>query len=105
MSSARQELSPKYSAERLLVVFNFVSQLDAGETLTSATTTAAVYSGTDASPSAILSGATAVSGVEATQLTIGGVEGAIYMLSCAGVTSSGQTIVITGFLSVIGTTP
>lgn len=83
--------------------FPFTSRLAIGETISSATVTAAVYSGVDASPSSILSGAASISGGIVTQTITGGTVGVIYSLSCAATTSLSNVLVLTAFLAVIPT--
>lgn len=97
----RQEFQPKYAGATCLVVFNFTSDLASDETIDSAVVTCAVYSGTDASPSSMISGADSTSGYLVSQLITGGTVGNVYELLCTIVTSLGQTLVKPGFLAVI----
>lgn len=90
----------KRAGELRACPFDFTSSLSAAVTLVSATCTASVYSGNDASPSALLSGSPTVSGNVATQLTTGGVSGTIYSLLCKGTLSDGQQLDIQGFLAI-----
>jgi hypothetical protein len=85
--------------------FNFVSQLAVGETIENATVTASVYTGVDANPSAIVSGAATINGTVVMQLITGGVLGVIYELLCKIVTSLGQTIEQSGYLAIIPDLP
>lgn len=85
--------------------FNFTSQLAVGETISSATVTASVYTGVDANPSAIISGSATISGAVVSQKITGGVLGVIYELLCAAVTSAGQTIQLAGYLAIIPDLP
>jgi hypothetical protein len=66
-------------------------------------TTATVFSGTDASPSAIVSGSTTISGTTVTQKITAGVTGVIYDVLCTVTTSLGQTLQQDGLLAVIPT--
>ena len=90
-----KEASTPFSA-----TFSFAIDLALGETLSSASVTAAVYSGTDPTPSAIISGAASSSGGEGTQILIDGVEGVIYLLVCLVGTSLGGTLTRTGYLAI-----
>jgi hypothetical protein len=90
----------KAPSEILTLTFPFLSRLAVGETISSATVSATVYSGTDASPSAILSGGTTISGSEVKQKVTGGVLGVTYLLTCSAVTSTGQNLALSGFLSI-----
>jgi hypothetical protein len=58
------------------------------ETIASAATTITVYSGTDANPSAMVSGAATISGTKVTQTLIGGVSGTVYTIT----TTIGTTV-------------
>ena len=99
--TSRIVLEPKNAAETVSIVFDFASQLAVGETLSSATVTAVVYSGVDSSPSAIISGSAAISGTKITQKVTGGTLGVTYVLTCAVVTSTSQTLQMIGYLVVV----
>jgi hypothetical protein len=101
MLLSRADLRPKFTDERVKCTFDFASLLTNDESLSSATTTAAVYAGADASPSALISGAATISGSVVTQLIIGGTAGVIYQIDCKAVTSASQTLVLTSRLAVI----
>jgi hypothetical protein len=96
---------PKIDSADLFLDFDFLSQLDVGETISGATVTATLFSGVDATPSAIISGADTVSGPVVTQKIVDGVVGVIYLLSCAITTSLGATKIMQGYLAVIDTNP
>ena len=96
----QQTLPSKLPAEQLKVGFEFASLLAAGETLSSGTVTSVLYSGTDASPSAVISGAASISGTQLVQLLIGGVTGNIYNLTASATTSAGKTLNIQGLLTI-----
>ena len=84
-----------------IFTFNFQDQLAVGETISSASVAATVYSGTDASPSSLISGADSISGAEVSQVITGGVAGVTYVLTCTAVTSTSHTIVSSGPLVVM----
>lgn len=96
-------LGPKYAAETRTETFDFTSRLALAETLSTASVTATVYSGTDASPSALVSGSAGISGAKVTQLITAGTVGVTYMLSCSVTTSTGQTLVLKGYMTVVPT--
>lgn len=98
-------LDPKRVTDVELVTVDFLSLLAIGETISTKVVTASVYSGTDASPSAIISGAATSSGTTVTQSIIGGVAGAIYYLLFTITTSLSQTRTIGAFLAVIPNAP
>lgn len=86
------------------IPFDFSSLLAIGETISTQVVTATVYSGTDAAPSNIISGsATASSGI-VTQLidttSTNGVAGVTYELLAAVTTSAGQTLHLSGYLTI-----
>lgn len=91
----------KNSGETKNLVFDFAGRLAIGESVSSATTVATVYSGTDSTPSAVINGAATCSGTKATQSVKAGTVGVTYLLTCTAVTSASQTLVLTGFLAVL----
>lgn len=91
----------KTDGETVTLTFSFLSRLAASETISTQTVTATVYSGTDASPSSIISGSASASGSNVTQKITGGVVGVIYQLLCTITTSTSQTLELTGFLAVV----
>jgi hypothetical protein len=97
----RSDLGNKYLGETCKAIFDFISRLAVGETISTATVTAVVYSGVDSTPSALISGSAAISGTQVTQLTVGGVLGVVYLLTCSVTTSGSQTLVLEGFMGVV----
>lgn len=81
--------------------FDFISALAVSETISTQVVTCTVYSGTDASPSSMISGSASASGTIVSQLITAGTEGVMYYLKCTITTSAGQTLVMTGFLAVV----
>lgn len=94
-------LAPKSPSETRTVTFEFLSLLAAGETVSSATVTVTVWSGTDASPSAIKSGTATASGTKVTQAFTAGVEGVIYLINVAATTSLSQVVVLQALLGIV----
>lgn len=94
-----QPFDPKPASETRRLAFDF--DLQAGETITVADCTAAVWSGVDATPSAIM-GAVSASGSQILAFVDGGVEGVVYLLTASATTSLGQTLVRQGFLAIRG---
>lgn len=90
----------KYSGDTAIHTFDFTSKLSSGETLSTASVAATVYSGTDASPSALVSGSSTISGQKVTQVITAGTEGVTYKLICTVTTSSSQTLTLTAFLTI-----
>ena len=100
----RVELPPKLIGETRTYQVDFASLLAAGETISSvATTVASVYSGTDASPSAILSGSASNSGSVVSQKITAGTLGVIYQILLQVTTSTSQILQIVGLIAVIPT--
>ena len=91
----------KDAAASRVFSFNFQDQLVVGETISSATVAATVYSGTDAAPSSIISGAASISGAAVSQVITAGTAGVTYVLTCTAVTSTSHTIVSSGPLVVM----
>lgn len=85
--------------------FDFTSSLAVGEVIQSQVVTASVYSGTDANPQAIVSGAATVNGSVVSQLITAGVLGVIYEVLCKVTTSLGQTLQLSGYLAIIQDLP
>ena len=96
----RVVLQEKRSGETVKTVFDFISRLAVGETISSASTSAAVYSGTDAAPSGLVSGSASISGTQVTQALTAGTVGVVYMLTCTALTSASQTLQLQGLISV-----
>lgn len=81
----------KRSDEKIPVSFPFGDQLQFGETISGQAVTCVVYTGEDASPSAVLYGAPSLSGSVVTQVVQAGVPGTIYQLVCVVTASGGHT--------------
>lgn len=80
--------------------FDFTSQLGVGETISTQSVQASVYTGNDPTPQNIVSGAATASGAVVSQLITAGVVGTIYSLLCTITTSLGQTLQLQGFLAI-----
>ena len=98
---SRITLEGKLSSETRTESFDFTSRLAASETISTASVAATVYSGTDASPSSIISGAASISGAQVTQKLTGGVEGVTYSLTCTANTSTSQVLKLQAFLTIV----
>ena|ERR1035437_595086 len=97
----RQELVPKLVGTTRSYKFDFTSDLAVGETISSQSVAAIVYSGTDASPSAIVNGSATASGSIVTQSVHAGVVGVLYELLCTITTSASQTLLKSGYLAIV----
>lgn len=94
----RVVLEAKHAAETRTQTWDFASRLATGESLSSATVSSTVYSGSASAPTL---GTVSVSGTRATHTLGGGVAGDTYLLSVAAVTSAGQTLNLVGFLPIL----
>jgi hypothetical protein len=81
--------------------WDFTSLLSVGETISAATVTATIYTGTDSSPDSIVSGAATINGPYVKQLITAGVVGCIYIVVCKVTTSLGQSLELLGLLAII----
>lgn len=99
---SRITLEAIHSGEIRSQVFDFSSQCSVGETLSSASTAATVYSGTDPIPIVILQGPAAISGQKVTQAFGGsGLSGVVYLITVTAVTSLSQTLKLIAYLPFI----
>lgn len=104
--SGRVVLKGKLVGETVQRVFDFISDLAVGETLNGIpTVTATVWTGNDANPQNLVSGAAAVSGTGVTQNLTGGVAGTLYSLCCKANTSGGRVLEKQAYFSVMGDQP
>ena len=97
----RVDLLPKLVSETVLRSADFGDDLASGETITSQSVTVTVYSGTDASPSSLLSGSASVVGSVVSQVFTAGTLGVIYQALFTAGTSASRTLKRAGYLAVI----
>ena len=95
-------LPDKDYREIVPVTFDFVDDIATGATVTPVSVTVSVIEGTDASPSALLSGAATATGSVVTQWIDSGVVDVVYKLTSLVTVSDGQTLVLTAQLTVVG---
>lgn len=106
--TSRVEIAPILKNVIRTQTFDFTSDLAVSETISTQVVTATTYSGTDASPSSLVSGSASKSGAIVSQLidaSAGGVLGVIYELKCVVTTSAGQTLEQVGYLAIPGDLP
>ena len=98
----RVTIPAKNSAETVRQQFDFTSQLGqlSTTTITSATASITVYSGTDPSP-LLAAGSTAISGLVVTVPLSSGVPGVIYLVTVTAVASTGDIRSIQGFVAIV----
>lgn len=95
----RPDLGAIHAGETIFATFDFAASLRAGETVSSASASKAVYSGES---SALLTlGATTVSSPQVRQALSGATEGATFLVTVTALTSLGQILVQSGFLSCV----
>lgn len=99
-----KRFSPKQTGETILYGFDFTDDLATGETISSVeggVIVVTVYSGTDATPSAILSGSPSISGNIVSQLITAGTSGVKYKLTCKVITTpDAQILELDGILKI-----
>ena len=81
------------------LVFDFISLLAIGETISSADVGSAVYSG--AASASVALGTPAVSGTKVTVTAAGDTEGVTHLITMTVVTSLGQTLPLSGFFALV----
>jgi hypothetical protein len=98
---SRADLPPKLASSTETYTVDFVSDIPAGDSISSQSVVASVYSGTDGSPSSIVSGSASASGTRVSQNITGGVAGVVYELLWTAGTAGGLTLKKSGFLAVV----
>jgi len=93
--------SYKITTENEQFTFNFSTVMSTGETISLATSTVEVVSGTDASPTAILVGSPVISGQQVAQRISGGLDGVIYRIEITSTTSATNVYTIVADLPVL----
>ena len=96
-------LPTKDPSETVTVSFVFGNELGGGETVSSATVTCTVMSGSgsaDPTPSAVLAGVPTL-GSTILQSVTGGLDGVTYFLKATALTSQGRVLVRKGALPVV----
>lgn len=88
-----ERLSDKDPREVITISKGFAPLLQSGETISNPVVTAAVASGTDPNPSAILSGAPSISGSDVLQKITGGIDGVDYLITFKVNTNLGHVYV------------
>lgn len=96
----RVDFPPKPASSTESYTVDFVDAIPAGDSISTKSVAASVYSGTDASPSAIISGSASSSGTQVTQKVTGGTVGVMYQLTWTVVTAAGLTLKKIGFLAI-----
>ena len=97
---ALQMFSEKDPGETASYAMDFSPTLASGETISSSSVGVSTYSGTDASPSALLSGSSGVTGSLVQQALTGGSDGVTYRVRFVATTSASRVLVACGYLPV-----
>ena len=98
---SRVAFQEKAVGESKILTFDFLSHLAVGESISTASVSTAVYSGTDGSPSSLVSGGATISGSKVTQKIVGGVAGVVYLVTCSVTTSAGQELCYSGYQAIL----
>ncbi len=98
-------LQPKFAGETITETFDFSSYLAEDATIDSASVTASVYQGEDATPSAVIDGTATISGQSVLQSITGGVLGVIYTLLCTANCSDDQILQLSAYLTISPSVP
>lgn len=96
-----QILDQKLVAEELTIEFDMLSRLKIGETISTASVACELYSGTDPTPTMMISGLASISGSIVRQKVVGGLPGNIYLLTCSVRTSTNDLVLNQGKLAVL----
>ena len=98
---SRVELARKLVATPKTIRIDFLSLMPEGVSISAVTITASVFSGDDATPSAILSGLPAINGTTVEQLFTGGLPGVIYQLTFSVLGDDGGHYKLIGLLPTL----
>ena len=95
-------IPPKQVAETVYQPFDFTSQLGqfSTTTISSASVTIAVYSGTDPTP-LLTAGSASISGLVVTVPLSSGVNGVLYLVTVKATASTGDIRTLQGFVAVV----
>lgn len=84
-----------------MATFDFTAEVDAGESIFSAVVSVSLLAGTDATPSALLTGSPVIAAGTVLQPFHAGVDGVTYTLRCvATLTPTGRVLVLAANLPV-----
>lgn len=86
-------------AEIKKLVFDFISDLAIGETISTAVASFSVYSGD--SDAEVTLGTPTISGTQVTVSAEGDTEGVTYLVTITIATSAGQTLQLSGFFAMV----
>lgn len=100
-----QTFETKLADETITISFEFTNRLATGESITAGACVAEVFSGTDASPSSIISGAATLSGAIVSQVITGGLAGVVYLISCEVDTDDSNVLINQGRIAVVAENP
>ncbi len=93
---------PRPSTEKRREVFDFLSDLAVGETISSASVAVTVFSGSDNNPNNTKSGSVSIDGSKVYQFFDNGTNGVLYLPTCTANTSLGQELQLSAYMAVIG---
>jgi hypothetical protein len=91
----------KLASETITLKFDFLSRLQAGETVATSVCEAEVFTGTDATPANIISGTSSISGDIVSQKITAGEDGVIYQVTCACRTTDNNIYLLRAKVAVL----
>ena len=91
------KIGPIQTGEEKPVAFDFTDEEVSGS-IVSAVVSVSLKSGTDPSPSAVISGSASISGMRVIQKVVYQVDGAVYLLQCVATDSAGFKHTISAYL-------
>ncbi len=89
----------KPANETLRISFDFSSSIAVGETVSSASANATVYSGDE--DATLTCGTDTTSGGEVSLNISGGTEGVTFLVTCVATTSAGQVLLQSGYVTIV----
>lgn len=96
----RVELPPKRQAEVISPPFDFSSKCQTGDVLTAPVVSVSVWSGVDATPSAVYGGSAPITGLVVNPVLQAGVVGVLYLVTVKVTASLSGTLELDGILFV-----
>jgi hypothetical protein len=100
VSATRVIIDPKRVAGHIFPPFDFLAQMDVGDTLSGVTVTVTVWSGVDANPSAVWDASTIIAGSIVRPGLQAGLAGVIYLIKITAGAGS-KVLVLEGLLAIL----
>lgn len=100
-SSTRVILDPKRASGHVFPPFDFLPQMNAGDTLSGVVVTITVWSGVDAAPAGVWDGSAAISGSIVSPGLQAGVAGVIYLIKVQVNATGGKVLVLEALFAIL----